>query len=106
MNETRRSDGRQKRSRAAWILAFAIAGALLISVSANARPRRMIVVHRPWKPAVVIKTVRPIALRPIVVVKTAPPKPAKKVWVPGHLKRIRPGKRIWVPGHWKVIRTR
>ena len=55
----------------------------------------------PRKKVVVVK--RPAASRVVVVAKPKPaPVKVKRVWVPGHWKRVSPSRAIWIEGHWRI----
>ncbi len=89
-----------KRSKAPWIAALALAGALLLPTAASARPAVFFHIA-PVRAVVWVKPapkVKPVVIRPAKI------KTQKKVWIKGHWKKNRFGRRVWVKGHWAWVR--
>ncbi len=89
MRDQMLNGSRTMAAKVRWALGLAALATLLLPLSAQAGPRRVVIVRHAPK---IVAVVRPPA-----------PKPRKKVWVPGHYKVMPSGRRVWVPGHWKVL---
>ena len=105
MNTNTTHQARRRNSKAPWVAALALAGALLIPASASAGPA-LILRFAPMRTMILVKASRPAPPRTVVlrVAKPLPPKPAHKVWIKGHWKTNRYGRRVWVASHWKRVR--
>lgn len=89
-----------KHSKAPWIAALTLAGALLLPTAASARPA----VFFHIAPARAVVWVKPAPQVKPVVIRSVYAKTHKKVWVNGHWKINRFGRRVWVKGHWAWVR--